>query len=242
MLTVDDLATALPAHLKSAATSSLVQKVNGASSDPEIAGYIRENFVTYTGVLREGNHTAEQYLNAVTYVSLKLMGHSNQEAWSMTFPLKHQRLVSEGRTAKEISSYVAGYNKGKLVNAILEQTLVPTWVLNQDIYQKAINTNAMIMMDEDVSAKVRVEAATSILTHLKKPETKQVELNLGVQESTGLTELKDMLSNLAQQQQDLIGQGISTKTIAHQDIFKKQPDIIDVTPEPVTPDPSTQTP
>ena len=83
------------------------------------------------------------------------------------------------------------------------------------------------------SEKVQTEAANSLLTHLKRPETKQVELSLDVKESDGMREMKDMLSNLAQTQIDLINAGVTTKKIAHQDMGE----VIDVTPEevPVSP-------
>jgi flagellar motor switch protein FliG len=235
MLTVSEVATSLPKHLKSAATQELTDKLNNMSSDPEIAENIRNNFQGYVKVLNEGKFKTDDYLNAVAFVTHKLMGHTNQRAWCMTFPKKHQRLVAEGRSDKEISSYVAGYKKGRLVNLILEQTLIPVWVMNQDILQKAINAQSEIMLNDDNSAKVRSDAADSLMNHLKRPETKQVDLNIDIAENSAVTELNDMLSSLAKRSQELIGQGVSTKEIAHQDLGKPlDPQIIDVTPIDVT--------
>lgn len=235
MLTVDEIKASLPVHLKSAATQSLTDKVNQASLDPEIARNIRENFVTYATVLRDGKFKTEDYLNAVAYVSYKLMGHTNKDAYKATFPQRYQSLVAAGRSDKEISSYIAAYNKNKLVNLIYEQSLIPAWVLNQDRYQDAINTQVELMMDVNQSGKVRAEAANSILTHLKKPESKQIDLNLGVQETSGMSELKDMLTSLAQQQQDAIAGGIPTVRVAHQDLYKKPVDVIESSAKDVTP-------
>jgi hypothetical protein len=242
MLTQDMLREVLPAHLKSAATPSLLNKVNNLTADPEFNETLRQNFVSYTGVLKEGRFKVSDYLNAVAYVSLKLLGFTNQESYSRTFPARYQALVARGADEKEISAYVSQYNKNKLVNLILEQTLVPTWVLNADVYQKAINRQAWLM-DNAKSELVQMQAANSILTHLKKPETKhEIDLNLGVQESAGLKELKGMLVDLAQQQQNAIGQGIHTKTIAHQPLVPEQkkvdptaPDAQVVSPNPGKP-------
>lgn len=55
-------------------------------------------------------------------------------------------MLQRGLTAKDISSVVAIYNKGKLVNKIMEQSIVPTWILNQDLHQKAINVLAVILL------------------------------------------------------------------------------------------------
>jgi hypothetical protein len=250
MLTPKDIADALPKHLKSAATQELANKVNGISSDPEIAQHIRDNFVSYTGVLTEGKFRTEDYLNAVTYVSYKLMGYTNQESYRRTFPQRYQDLVAKGHSEKDISAYVAAVHKGKLVNLIMEQTLVPAWVLNQDYYQKAINVQAELMMTAN-SEKVRCEAANSLLTHLKKPETKQVELSVSQKEPEGMKELNDMLTSMAEQQRQLIEQGVPTQAIAHQKLgaalsipshttphHSESADLIESTAKDVTPKPS----
>lgn len=226
MLSVTELQQALPAHLKTAATQELADKVNNITADPEFAQTIRENVVSYTSVLKEGRFKIEDYLNAVAYVSFKLMGYNNQESYKRTFPSRYANLVANGADEKTISAYVSAYNKGKLVNLILEQTLVPVWVLNQQIYQEAINTQAQLMLNAQ-SEKVRCEAANSILTHLKRPEKTVVDLNIGVAETSGMQELKDTLSQLARQQQELIGQGVHTRQIAHQKLGSAPPEVLD---------------
>lgn len=215
MLSTDDLKQALPAHLKGAATQELADKVNNIATDPEFAKTIRENFVSYAAVLKEGRFKVEDYLNAVAYVSYKVMGYTNQESYKRAFPNRYAALVAQGADDKTISAYVSAFNKGKLVNLVLEQTLVPMWVLNQDVYQKAIATQYELMTTAS-SEKVRCEAANSILTHLKRPEKVAVELSLGEAETSGMKELKDTLTLLAQQQQAMIAGGTNTRTIAHQ--------------------------
>ena len=83
------------------------------------------------------------------------------------------------RSAKDISSYVVAFNKSKLVNLIFEQTLIPMHVLNQDLYQKALNVQADLMVNA-TSEKVRSDAANSLLTHLKTPETTKIKLDIGI--------------------------------------------------------------
>jgi hypothetical protein len=220
-MTVDELRDALPPALRSKASQELADRVNQYAGDPEFAKTLKDNLIGYTRVLLEGKFAVEDYISAVTYVSLKLMGFNNQESYARTFPKRYQTLRARGADDKEISAYVAAYNKNKLVNLVLEQSLVPTWVLNQDVYQRAINTQADLMINAK-SEKVRSDAANSILTHLKRPEKQQVELNIGVSENSGMTELKDMLASLAQQQQDLIAAGAKTQVIAHQKLRKTE--------------------
>jgi hypothetical protein len=218
MLTMNQVQSALPNHLRACVTQELVDMVNTISTDAEAAQSIRDNFVSYGMVLKDGRFKTEDYVHAVAYVSYKLMGYTNREAYSRTFPNRYQALVARGATEKDISAYVVAYNKNKLVNLILEQTIIPTWVLNQDVYQKAINTQLDLMINSK-SDKVRSDAANSILTHLKRPEKQQVELSLGIKENSGMAELKDMLTELAATQQELIGKGVPTRAIAHQKLI-----------------------
>ena len=219
MLTIQQVEKAVPANLKSAITPQFVDTLNNLSTDPVMAEQMRENFMSYTSVLKDGRFKTEDYLSAVMYVSYKLMGKTNLEAWGLTFPQRYQTLVARGTSSKDIAAHVSAYNKGKLVNLIMEQTLVPSWVLNQDLYQRALNVQADLMANA-MSEKVRSDAANSILTHLAKPkENIAAQINIGIGENSGMNELRDTLTQLAKQQQDLINRGVSTKDIAAQTII-----------------------
>jgi len=220
-LTVEQVQKALPANLKKNATQELVDMLNTIAAEPEAAEAIRENFITYSKVLSEGKFRTEDYINAVKFVSYKLMNYSNKEAYIRAFPDRHQALLARGADEQEISAYVSMYAKGKLVNLILEQTLVPHWVLNQDAYQKAINTQVYLMANAK-SEMVQTQAANSILTHLAKPKEVAPLVNINVKEHTGLTDLKDQILLLAQRQRELIEQGVSTKEIASQALVEAE--------------------
>lgn len=227
MLQKADIVASVPSNLRSTITDGLVSKINAAVSDPDEAEAIRDNFMSYAVVLREGKFKVEDYLNAVAYVSYKLMGYTNEEAYSRTFPARYTQLKSLGKTSKQISSYVAHFNKGKLVNLIFEQSHIPMWVLHQDTYNEAIKTQFDLMTDTNISPKVRSDAANSLLTHLKKPESKEINLNIGVEESSGLRELKQLMSGLAEQQLSAIDNGTPTRDIAHQMLQPDDAEIID---------------
>lgn len=218
-LTVQQVQEALPPSLKTAVTQQLVDNINNISNDPLIAEQIRNNYLSYTGVMKDGKFKTEDYLNAVAYVSYKLMGYSNTDAYFKTFPQRHAALVAKGTSSKDISAYVSAYNKGKLVNLIFEQTLVPTWVLNQDLHQRALNVQADLMVNAN-SELVRSNAANSILTHLAKPKEVGPLINLDMRETSGMNELKGMLVGLAKKQQELIQAGVPTKDIADQKLIE----------------------
>lgn len=204
--TIEDVRKAVPSHIRSSISQSLVDTLNNIANDPFIIEDIRNNFISYSAVLKEGKFKIEDYLNAVAYVSFKLMNNTNEEAYAKTFPQRYAALIAKGTAKKDIASYISGYNRGKLVNLILEQTLVPSWVLNQDLYQKAINVQAE-MMQTAKSEKVRVEAANSLLTHLSKPKEGSFQINIGETENTGMREMRDMIRQLAVQQQMAIQSG-----------------------------------
>lgn len=222
-LTVEIVKKVMPGRLRGAITQELVDKINTISTDPILTDEIKKNFIGYTGILQDGKYKTEDYLNAVVYVSYKLMGYSNIDSYIKTFPQRYQVLVSKGLPQKDIAAYVTAYNRGKLVNKILEQTLVPTWVLNQDVYQKAINTQAELLNSKN--EKVRFMAADSILTHLAKPEKAGPLVNIEMSQNTGIEDLRETLVKLAEVQQNLIKQGkATTEQIAEQKIIEAEVD------------------
>lgn len=214
MLTRNEIEKALPPSLKSAATQSYTDMVNQAATDPIMAQHIRDNFLSYSKVLNDGKFKTDDYLHAVMYVSYKLMGYSNQDAYFRTFPIRHQHLVAKGTSAKDISAYVSAYHRGKLVGLILEQSLTPVWVLNQDMYQKALNVQADLMENAQ-SEMVRTTAANSILTQLQKPkDTAQALVKIEVNDNSGMEELKRTLMQVASKQLEAIEGGVTARDIA----------------------------
>lgn len=230
MLTVEEMRTAVPAHLKGAVSQELCDRMNAlGGTEPEVAEAIRETIIGHTKVLAEGKFKIEDYAQAAAFVSFRMMGYNNQESYARAFPQRYQGLVARGASTKEISSYVAAYSKGKLVNLVLEQAMTPVWVTNQDVFQKAVQEQLAIMLTAK-SEMVRMQAANSLMTHLKPPEKKQLDVNLNLPgEASGLDELKNMMAEIATRQIALIDAGIATREIAHQPLvgaFR----IIDVTP------------
>lgn len=209
---------ALPGALKSAATDELTLMINTLVQDPREAELIRENFISYAHVLRDGKYKTTDYVHAVAYVSYKLMGLSNLDAYMKTFPARYTRMLSDGLLPKEISSFVAAYNKNQLVNKILEQTLVPVWVLNQDLYQKALRVQADLMAHSH-SDMVRTTAANSILQHLTKPKEVAGKLTVNINENSGMQEIKNLLAELANKQIKHIENGGTAREVAAQRII-----------------------
>lgn len=229
LITLEEVRASVPTKLQSVVSQSLVDKLNYLNSEvPEAAENIRDNFITYVDVLQEGKYKLTDYLNAIKYISFQLMGKSNRDSFRLTFPDRFKRMQESGKPMKDIDSQVSSYNRNILVNKIREKTIIPSWILNQDAYQEAINTQVRLMRTAS-SERVQAMAADSILNHLKRPENiQQAQLNINVNTGNILDELQKNMLKLAESQQGMIKLGVSTKDIAEQRI------VVDVEPEEVS--------
>ena len=220
-ITEEELKQALPPALRTFASEELATKLDNITKDKHYAETIRQNFLSYTNVLQEGKYKTEDYFNAVAYVSFKLMGYNNTDAYARTFPDRYALLKAQGKTQQDISPYVAAYHRNKLVNKIMEQSIIPSWILNQDAYQEAINVNVRLMKSAK-SEKVQAMAADSLLKHLAKPETNDAPLiSIDMRKDSGLDELKAAITSLAQKQKEMIESGVPTKTITEQRLYEQ---------------------
>jgi len=219
MFTEETFKKALPAQMRKNVNLSVMENINKCITDPDVRDHVLDNILSYTSVLTEGKFKIESYLDAVKYVSFKTMGDTNIQAWVKTFPDRYARLVANNTSEKDISAHVAMFNGTKLVSLIYEQTLRPIHIMNAHHAQAAINKLATLM-EGAKSEKVQMESADKLLTHLKPPESKKIELDVGIKDSSMLTELKNVTAALAAQQLELIKSGVSTtKEMAHQKLI-----------------------
>ena len=225
-LSLDQFKLALPDKVKKSINQELIDKINTTLSEPELFEHYRDNLLSYTKVMQDGRFKVSEYINAVKYVSHKLMGCTNIDAYTKTFPDKIQRFAATNVHAKDIASYVTAYNKSKLVNLIFEQTLIPTHVLNQDLYQRALNVQADLMVNAK-SEKVRCDAANSLMVQLKPPEIKKVELDIGIKEDSSISQLRQATLELARQQRLALEAGqLNATEVAHSRVIPAE--VIDV--------------
>lgn len=210
LVTKDDLKSVLPKEVRSSITDSVVTLINDVSSaDSTMRESFRDNLVGFVKVMREGSFKLTDYVNAVRYVSYRLTGLGIGESWKRTFPDRLKRLLDEGASSNHISGFSTAYNKNKLVNLIMEQSLVPMYVLNLDMYQEALNVQAELMRSAN-SEMVRTTAANSILVQLKKPEDKTLKVDMNINEGKQIDELREVTRKLAEAQLKSIEAGSST--------------------------------
>ena len=213
-LTVEALKAVMPKRQRHNVNGSIVDELNQLVTDPEARDVFRENLISYTSVLNDPKIRFPNYVEAVKYISYKLMGNTNQEAWIKTFPDRYKRLLKDKKDAMFIRSTVACYNRNKTVSLVREQAMIPTWLINQDLFQQAINTQATLMVAAK-SEKVRTDAANSLLTHLKQPEATKLTLDVHVKEDDSIRELNMATLELVAQQRRMISSGaMNAKEVA----------------------------
>lgn len=199
-------------------TQDFLDKIEASVTNSEVAEQFKENFVTYLNVLSKGKYKMDDYISAVKYVSYKLLGYSNIKAYAATFPDRYQRLKDEGQ--QQIEAFVSMYARGKLVNQIFEQTMVPTYVLNAPLHQEALNELAMMIKDPDVRGMTKVKACEAILQHTKQPEVVKGELTIGIEQSDTINDLREIVENLADTHKVLLERkGMTLKQIAETNII-----------------------
>lgn len=226
-MTVEQFKSALPPDMQKRVNPLMVMRINNILSSSEEAEMFKDNLISHTSVLKDGKFKMSSYIDAVRYVGFKMMGLSNKEAHMKTFPEKHQAWAAQGVSAKDIASYTTGYNKNKLVNLIYDQTLIPTHILNAGAFQEAIN-HQMHLMRNAKSEMVQMQAANALMTHLKAPEAKKVELDVGIAVAPNVgQQYQEAMTKFVEAQMDLIQQGADVKTVTNAPIMVPEAEIIE---------------
>ena len=226
-ITLDVLKAVTPKKSRGMITEELVDKLNSWNEDPKLLGGFQDNVLSYIGVLKDGRFKVTDYMNAVRFVSYKLIGHNDIDAYAIAFPERYQRLIDEGENRDSIAPYVSMYKKNKLVVQIFEQTIIPTHVLNAPMHQEALNE----LMGLGLNARsevARVNALNGVLTHTKAPETAKVELDISIDKGTVIDDYEQAMRAMVAQQKDLISQGGDLKSITNASIKRPEEPIIDV--------------
>jgi hypothetical protein len=225
-ITAEEFKKALPVKFHSQVSAQSIANINQILYEPEMAEFYRNNFVDYSFILQEGRYSLEDYTNAIKYCSFKIAGLSNKESYIKTFPARYKRHIANGTTEKAIDSYISSYNKTKLVTAILEQSYIPVWLINQDNVQKAINKLVDLMANAQ-SEKVQGDAANNLLSHLKPPENNKIQLDIGIGSGARdtLNDIRTTLKDLASIQRVNIESGVSNaKDVAESKIIDHKPE------------------
>lgn len=213
MLTPEVMQRCMPPKYKGRLTDENVSNINKILEDCDHRDAVKDNILGFTTVLNSPHYSLKEYVNAVRYITYTMTGDTNIRAWTKVFPERYSKLLAKGIESKDINAHVRHYNLTKLVNEIREQSLVPSSILNADVYQRAINKQVSLM-NTAKSEQVQQKAADSLLLHLKRPDTTKIELDIGMKDSSIIDALKETTTKLAAKQLELL----EAKVINNQDV------------------------
>ena len=222
MLPIETVKKLVPKSQRGLITQDFLDKIEASVQNSLIAEEFKNNFITYLNVLSTGKYKMEDYISAVKYISFKLLGYSNVDAYAATFPDRYERLKREGQ--EQIEAFASMYNKNKLVMQIYEQTIVPTYVLNAPLHQEALNELAKMIKDPSVRGMTKVKACEAILQHTKQPEIVKGELTIGIEQQDTISDLRDVVEQLAEVNRLSIARNVkSIKEVAEAKIIEVTP-------------------
>jgi len=229
MITLEELKDIAPRGAKNLVSNNVVDIINGLESDEgvDFADHFKQNMISMHTVLKSGEHSVTDYLNAIKFVLYKMMENSDIEAYKLAFPDRYARLLVKfndvGSEAdirsQKISSYVSSYKANAIVVKVAEQALVPPRILNAHMFQEALNVQMNLAMNSR-SDMVRTTAANSILIHLKQPDVVKMELEVGIKGQDEIQSLRDEMRRLAGAQKEAIEVGSNSPVdIAHSQLI-----------------------
>ena len=226
MVTIEELKNQLPPRQKKLVTQSTVDVLNSLEGEEgkEFADHFKQNFITMSTVMNSGVYNLDDYINAVKFVSYKLIEHSDIDAYMFTFPDRYRRLMekhpdlSEDQVrSQKISPFVTAYKKNDIVVKVMDISLVPSRILNAPLFQEALNVQANLMYNSG-SDVVRQAAADSILKYTENKEAQKIELDIGITGQDEIGALRDEMRSLAAQQR----QGIEVGTITSTEVAERK--------------------
>jgi hypothetical protein len=137
------------------------------------------------------------------------LGKTDIDAWTATFPERYDRLLKSGIKREDIYPHASMYKSNKLVVALMEQSLVPSYILNAPLHQQALAEAANMMINAR-SEMAKAKAIELVLNYTKAPETSKIKIDLGVQDVDAIADLRKVTQELAAAQMLAIKSGASS--------------------------------
>jgi hypothetical protein len=214
---------------KSAIPDELVDEINDIiDRKPEVGDLFMDNFLNYTNVLKNSRYSINQYLNAVKFVTAKLMGYTNVDAYAYTHPERYEKYVDalhkkgitdENEIQRAVSPYAQSVASGKLVSTMLSQVQIPTKLLNLGVLQEAINVEVNLMHNAR-SEQVREKAANTLIQYLGSEDMNRIEIDIGFKKDSIIEDYEKAMLMMTEQQLDVIKQGGDVKQVANAVIYE----------------------
>lgn len=200
-LTLEELKATLPDTFGGTVNQQTLDLINKAIRASNVGEEMRNYIIGFSDVLSDGKYSVEQYLNAVKFASFKIMGFNNSKSYRKTFPDRYRKLVKK-HGSNNVSPYVASYFKGKLVQAVLAQSITPPHLLYQDSFYKAVMKQTSLLKSKN--EYVQQKAADSLMNHLTPPPETEQYIDTGSNGANMLNKMLDTLLEVSSTQAKLI--------------------------------------
>ncbi len=231
-LTVEDVQKAMP-NKKNLITDEVVALINKSQQDPEFQGEsLLQTAVTYESVMTKNKVGIKDYLNAIRFVSYMITTDDNYtEAYKKVFwdrKFVQDRLhVSTGDTKySELTSAASRYRRSKLVVDILTLSQAPLDLMFTGARYKALGVLSELMITSKLD-RDKINAAKELLLATKGPENVKIDLDVGVKESSAVTNLQEQLAVLASKQKNFLENGVTDLKALGAMKPKSEDDVID---------------
>jgi hypothetical protein len=202
LITKEELQRQLPSR-KNAITDEVVDLINQSQVEPEFQGEtLLQSAITYEKVMQQNKVGIREYLNAIRFCAyLVSMNDNITEAYKKVFADRDfvkERLTAESTSTKynELTSAASRYRKSKLVVDILTVSQVPMHLMFTGMAYEAVG----VLYETMKTAKYdrdRISAAKELLAATKGPENVKIELDVGIRESSAITQLNEQLASFA---------------------------------------------
>lgn len=224
-LSMEELRAALPPQFGGNITVATLNNINDTLEKSRIGADVKDHILGFADVLSEGKFKLSAYINAVHYASFKMMGYTNEKAYSKVFAKKHKEMVKAGKSKKHISGFVSSYNRGRLVQLVLAQTLTPNHIFYSDYFHKAVLRQAQLCNSSN--EHIAQKAADSIMARLAPPEDTKVKIDVGVNGIDFVEAMAKSNAEMVNNQLEAIKSGkVTAKEILATRILPKETDIV----------------
>ena len=232
LLTIEDVQNALPSR-KNTITQELVDIINEVNLEAEFQGEsLIQTAVTYEKVMVNNKASIREFVDAIRFCAYLLTLEDNYtEAYKKTFYYRDfvkERMNADTKSIKyaELTSAASRYRqKNKLVIDLLTYSQAPLDLMFMGWRYKAVGVLADTMMNAKLD-RDKINAAKELLVATKGPETKRIELDIGVKENSAIASLNEQLSVMAGKQVMLLESG-ARELSDFGSLKPKQEDVVD---------------
>jgi hypothetical protein len=223
---------ALPSR-KNAITQELVDVLNEVKDEAEFQGEpLLNTAVVYEKLMINNKASVREFVDAIRFCAyLVTMDDNYTEAYKKTFYYRDfvkERISADTKSIKyaELTSAASRYRRNnKLVADLLVYSQAPLEIMFLGWRYKAVGVLADTMMNAKLD-RDKINAAKELLVATKGPETKRIELDIGVKENSAIASLNEQLSVMAGKQVMLLESG-ARELSDFGSLKPKQEDVVD---------------